>query len=565
MNNPFRQLGGRLQASVKKRPRLSRKQTKQKNLREEIALRRELIKVKNQFNETVLSMTQPKNALSPDLYADLFSGSNAGAGNTGWWAANTSKLRHVSRIAYWDSETGRSMINRLVDTVVGSKLELQAAPNWLVLDNPLFSDKETRKAWSQKTEAHFKNWAKQKNVDRLKERNLYKMMRTAFFYLLRDGEYFIVLRYSPSRNKNPLSLQFIPPENISGGTPKKGNRVLDGIEYNEHDEAVAYHIYDEKDRKTKRITKTGPKSGLTFVIHNYIKENEKQRRGIPMLSKSIPGLTKLADYQILELQAAVINALFAVWVKPPKDTDGRETIPTEGITSKLNTPQTKGVSLSDWESKIEKTDMSQGGLVVENIPAGHELESFDTKRPNTGFAGFCKEVKKSITASESIPVSVADFDFDDSYSSIRGQLLLFWNTVTKFRDDHSWDFCDEILKMWLWGEIRNQKIEAPGWENEELRNAWSNATWNGNQRPDIDPLKSVNAHEKELMLSLKTFQRATAERGGGDFDENLEANTPAYAQLAAATKEYYAAKKGTEETIEVEDDESKKKSDKKKK
>ncbi|PKL40766.1 MAG: hypothetical protein CVV44_03930 [Spirochaetae bacterium HGW-Spirochaetae-1] len=515
--------------------------------RQELTLKKEALRMQSRLAESLLSLAEPPRALSPELYSSVEKSiySNSGASNnTGWWGTDNTILRKASRIAYWESPTGRAIIDRLVDTVVGAKLDLQSMPSWDLLDSPKFADDEAKKKWQTLTEARFRNWAKQPYVDYRNERNFYKLTRTLFFYLLKDGEYFAVLRYAGTLNKNPLRIQIIPPENVrSGSIPAAaGNRLINGIEYDARDEAVAYHIYNDITNSTERILKTGPKSGRTFVIHKYLGDNERHRRGIPILSRSMPEMTKLADYQVLELQAAIINAIFAVWVKPPKDTDGKPTIP-RGV-QKKSTSEVVRTQTTDWKSKIETVDMEHGGLIVDEIPAGHEIESFDTKRPTAGFGAFCSEVKKSIASSLNTPLSAVEYNFNQSYTGARGELLLFWNAVERFRMDHGWDFCDVVYKMWLWGEIDREKITAPGWEYEEERNAWANASWIGNQRPDIDPLRSVKAHVEEQLHAYKTGQQIAAERGGGDYDENLRRTALELKELAAAVEVYMAASKG---------------------
>lgn len=514
---------------------------KKKSLQEDLDLQNSILEARKKVNEVIINIQKPKHSLSDELYSNNDFSSYV---NIGWWGFDNAKLRRASRIAYWESNTGRAIINRLVDTVVGAKLDLQSNPIWSIIKGSISSDKDAHKIWTKTNEDRFKNWASQKTVDYIRERNFHQLTGTSFFYLFRDGEYFAVLRYNINKKKNPLTIQLIPPENIQGGVLSNGskNKLLNGIEYNQKDEAIAYHIYDEKTGKTKRIPKSGPRSGRTFVIHTYLKDNEKQRRGIPHLSSSIPSLTKLSDAENLELQALVINAMIAIWIEPPANQDGRPTISKSGISAKTTTLSSAESKL-EWNAKIETMNMKHGGIVVDEIPAGHKIQSFDTKRPNANFAAFLEKVKRGVTASMNIPLSVVDFDFKDSYSSIRGQLLLFWNTVTKYRLNHGWDFCDEVYKMWMWGEIDNDKIEAEGWQNEDERNAWSNATWNGNQRPDIDPLKSVNSNIKEHTHGYKTGQQIAAERGGGDYNENLEMIDGEFKSLAKAVELYYTMTK----------------------
>jgi capsid protein len=81
---------------------------------------------------------------------------------------------------------------------------------------------------------------------------------------------------------------------------------------------------------------------------------------------------------------------------------------------------------------------------------------------------------------------------------------------------------DVVYRMWMMGEVQRGNIEAPGFmESYTVQSAWVNAKWVGNQRPDIDPLKSVNANVIEQNRGYKTGKQITSERGGGDYDENL--------------------------------------------
>lgn len=536
-----------------------RKKQRRQEQHERLIYERRLNDARLDMMKSLMGMATAPKALSPDLYNDLYGNiekgifANGGLTNNGWWGVPTSTLRRASRIAYWECSYGRAIIDRQSDVVHGSRLDLQSMPQWDIINAPQYSDPESRKQWTTLTEARFRNWAKQKYVDYTGERNFYQLSWLLFFYLLRDGEYFVLLRYSPTRTRNPLSIQIIPPENVTGGTVPPAyagtNRIIDGIEYNERDEAVAYHILNDLTGQTTRVTKTGPKSGRTFMIHRYLKDNEKQRRGTPFLSRDIPELARLADYQLLELQAAIINAIFAVWVKPPADKNGRPTI-SKGVAKRGTTTDTETATGADWKAKIEKMDMHHGGLIVDEMPAGHEIQSFDTKRPSAGFAAFTTEVKRNISASRSQPKAVTEYDFNSQYAAARGELLVFWMSVDRFRQNHAWDFCDEIYKMWMWGELDNGRIDAPGFASEEIGNAWCNSTWIGDQRPDIDPLKSVKAHIEEHVRGYKTGQQIAAERGGGDYDENLKRIAPEFLELVKAIKPYIEMTKGGSGAVE---------------
>lgn len=434
--------------------------------------------------------------------------------------SNNSQSRRLSRITYDQSPVAGSVVNTISTLAVGRGLDLESNPLWLLLNNEVSKWKDEQKSqWMRTTEARYKMWAKRKSSSYNQEMNRYQQEQYIFERLLIDGEYFEIYRYSTNSKRNPLTIQLILPEDVrtpTGSTVAQGNFEENGIEYNSKGQAVAYHIYNYSSQKTVRVLKVGTRSGRVFVNHVKLGGN---RRGIGIIFNMITELMKLGDYEVLELQAAVVNALYAVWMKTP---DGEEGVPTinGGIGSEGQQSATQ-VSAEDWLNDRKEVNYNQGGLQIDALPGGYELQSHDTKRPNVNFGAFSDQVKKNLAASKNIPISVLDKQFQNSYSASRGELILAWYEIQKYRFNQSMTN-DLVYKMWIWGEVANGNIDAPGFfESEDNKDAWSNAKWIGNERPDIDPLRSVKAHVVEQNRAYKTGKQITAERGGGDYDENL--------------------------------------------
>jgi lambda family phage portal protein len=505
-----------------------------------------------------------RGSMTSELYQQMYPDANKYSGALSlyrsFWSSSNDQLRRLSRIAAFESPTGAAMIERMTDVVVGSGLRLQAEPLWDLVVFQLqqqkrisseqasrMLDPEWQRLWRKNVEQRYRIWAKSLQPSYDNAYNLYQIDRQCFRYLLEDGEYFLVFRYAATGRTNPLTVQIIPAENIRGGeTAASGNTIENGIEYDPRGAAVAYHIWDAASGGTKRIPRFGPKSSRIFVVHTYLKTRETQRRGIPYLANIVHELTKLGDYEVLEIQAAIVNALFAVWVKPPAEEDGQ---PTIGAGASRRSSSVAAEDAADptieYLAKTEHIDFSHGGVIVDALPAGHELQSFDTKRPNQGFDNFFGAVKKNIAAAKGIPLAVVDLAFNNSYSGARGELLMFWMHVEQLRTNHGWDFEDDVYKMWMWGEIDRGRIEAPGFESDDLlREAYANAQWIGNQRPDIDPEKSVRANVIEQKYGYSTGHKITAERGGGDYEENLQVIGGELKKVAAAN----AAMKGLEDS-----------------
>jgi lambda family phage portal protein len=457
------------------------------------------------------------------------------------YSADNRRLQRLSRIAIFESPTGAAMVGRLAEVVVGSGLRVRPQPYWDIIDPTKRMTSEDRAAWVKNVEQRYKLWSKSYAAEYNTRRNLYQLSRAAFDYLLQDGEYFALLRYSNTVRANPLTIQLIPPENVTGGhATTQGGDCINGIEYDAYGEAIAYWIHDDKTGQETRVPRFGSRSGRVLMIHNYLSTNEKQLRGVPYLANCLQSITKIGQYEDLEIQAAIVNALFAVWVKPPIDQDGEPVFPGGAAAGKAKGAQTESAGeistdADEYVSKFNTLDMSKGGLILDALPAGHTPESFNTSRPNVNFAGFKNEIVKGLAASKGQAISAVELNFNQSYTGARGELLMMWMSVDRYRQNHGYDFEDDIFQMWFLGEVDRNRIPAPGiYDSEEMRLAYTNAIWTGNQQPDLDPLKSVNANILKQKHGFKTGAAITDEYGGGDYASNLETNKGDFAKIAEA-------------------------------
>lgn len=476
------------------------------------------------------------------LNEELYGGSTGYTNNT--WGQNHSAVRRFARIAHSQSPAAQAMIDRFVHMVYGPKLELQAAPFFDLINksNPTNKapiDIESQQDVIKNIEQRYRLWARSSKSDYTGNKYHYKRSRDLFGKLLLDGEYFVVLRYKQTKKRNPLTIQFIKPENVQRveSLVLGSNYEESGIEYNLHDEAVAYHILNSKTGKSVRIPRYGTRSHRTMIIHNKI---NGEKRGVSILSGIISELTKLSDLQALEIQACVINALFAVWVETPVGGENKNFVDKKGISGIGNTLTNRSrdgdLSVAEYEAKLNSTDFNQGGIVAQGMGEGQKLHSFDTKRPTANFKEFFEAVKRNLYAAKGMSLAVADYQFDGSYSAARGELLVFWNNILTLRFDHATGYESVIYQMWLWGEIDNGNVPDYGYSDEFIRESMSYALFTGPTRPDIDPEKSGKAHLMETHGAWKTGAMVAAERGGGDFDENVKRLTIENIALAEANR-----------------------------
>lgn len=456
------------------------------------------------------------------------------------WQLNHWQLRRRARIAYWDSAEARAIIGRLVQNAVNIGLKMEAAPAWALVA-PDWKE-EKRREWVQNTEARWQLWANSTEADATGRMTFQQLQGFVFFNTLGEGETFPLLRYSPDRSRmNPLNIQLVNTDQVLGtvvpedhkAAKLRGNRIVDGIEIDPAGAEIAYFVTDPETNKTARVPKYGGKSRRLFMTHPAIIERVGQVRGIPVLAPIVHELQKITDYTVAELEAAVINAVFAAWIKPSDKMGSSRAL--AGILKREQVPAVEDPH--DRVSTPAPGVIDKPGIFVQNLKAGEEIESFDTKRPNLNFGEFTKIILTKISASLGIPIEVLFMSFNQNYSASRACLILAWNVFEVWRDFLAAQFLNPVKAEWMAGEIAAKRIEAPGFgDSPSLRAAWLNGYWVGINKPAMDPNREAEAAGKYIKLGLTTHEREAQNHNGSEFAQNVERLKIENKELAEANK-----------------------------
>jgi lambda family phage portal protein len=431
----------------------------------------------------------------------------------------------MSRQAYWDSPIASAMIERLISNVINSGLTLEAFPMWPLLG---ITNDEKKKEITSKIESLWKLHANSKECDYSQRRTFQQLQQDQFKYFLKDGEVFAIFRYSDDSNRiNPLNVQFIDPQSVVDPVDsnqikevkERGNTVKDGIEFDSSGVEVAFFVLDNTTNKTVRVQKVGTDSKRVFALHYFKPEYQGQIRGVPFLTGMLHELKKLTDLQKAEIQAAVINALIAVWIEPSAENDSSRPLSTGIIKKQEYQP--------DPDNQIQDGQRYEGqfydnGLMVQNLGAGEKLQSYDTKRPNVNVDTFIQSVKRNMTASKGIGVEIVDLLFGSNYSASRATMVFFWNGVINYREDVAADFNNQYYAAWMIGEIEAGRLPSIQLSTPLLSAAWLNANWIGINKPSIDPLKEIRATSEAVKEGLTTREKESQNYNGTSFDENVE-------------------------------------------
>ncbi len=253
------------------------------------------------------------------------------------------------------------------------------------------------------------------------------------------------------------------------------------------------------------------KNGRRNVLHLFDKRRPGQVRGVPYLAPVIEHLKQLARYSEAELQAAVVSAALAIFVK--MDAEAFQTLfEGDSSTTYLN-------NATGWDGTVS-TDLDGPGKAINLLP-GEDVSTPALGRPNVNYDPFFLSMLKQIGPALEIPFEVLIKHFSSSYSASRAALLDFWRIVRVRRDFMATQFCEPIKDLWFEEAVATGRITAPGFfADARIRQAYSRVQWIGDSPGSIDPEKEANAAISRMDAGITTLEIETVAYNGGDWEAN---------------------------------------------
>lgn len=376
----------------------------------------------------------------------------------------------------------------------------------------------------------FALWADTPVCDADRVDNFYKLQQLTFLSYAMNGDA-IVLLPTKEQTGQPYSLRVRLVEADRVCSPDGFDRLVpctvqghdvhclvQGVETDADGMVVAYWVCDRHPLASNAYTSGGPHwtrveaytktTGRRNVLHVMNRERAGQRRGVPMLAPVLEALKQLGRYTDAEITAAVLSAMFTVFVKQGVASDARpfgEMLPPDML-----------IDAQD-QSSIE---LGPGAIL--SLNPGEDVQFADPKHPNTGYDAFTNALIRQIGAALEIPPEVLFKQFTTSYSAARGALNEFWRTCSMQRDWFTDDFCQPIYEEWFAEAVARGRIAAPGFfADPTIRKAYTACAWNGPARTNLNPVQEVDAAVKRVDAGFSTAQEETATMTGGDYNRNI--------------------------------------------
>lgn len=429
-----------------------------------------------------------------------------------------STLRDRSRDLVRNNPLACGAINTVVTRVVGTGLSVHPS----IPAAQLGLTHEQASAWQQDVKLRWTMWAESTWCDRARRLNFYGLQRLAMRSALESGDVFAALQIlTRAGSPNPLAVQLIEADRVANprGT-LDSMEARGGIEYDEDGAPRRYHFYNRAKGSLHGtgvagegfwVDAFGAGSGRRNVLHVLDPRRVDQTRGVPYLAPVMEHLKQLGRYTEAEIDAAVLNAFFAIFIENPT---GEGIDPLDSAISGRYGGASDSSAAGGWDGTLTS------GLAVD-LPPGAKVTSANPGRPNEAFDPFVQAMLRQIGSALEIPFELLVKHFTSSYTAARAALLDFWLFVRSSRDWFEATFCQPVYEEWLRIEVASGNIAAPGFFASAMyRHAWSSATWTGDSMGVLDPQRETAAIRDALDLGLTTLERETMRRDGSNWEDN---------------------------------------------
>lgn len=446
--------------------------------------------------------------------------------------------------AYKTDKMAQTVINRYIDWIIGAGLRLKSNPNRIVLESEgIFMDKTAREKFNDFTESRWNVWSATKDSSHSGNMTFIELQRQILKHGAIGGDCLVVLRYE----RNIPTVQMIDGSRVITPVDKfdreeDGSIVICGIHMDKSGKHLGYYVAREYSFQLNAsdfdyipaFNEYGIRTAFQYCGTTWRCD---ANRGIPLLAAVLETLSKLDRYSEATVANAEEIAKIAFQIVHGRVSDGSNPMFKQfaaafntdsggAASTPVNPVDSVGNQLAkDIGVSMEKT--------VVNMPVDSEMKPLNHSNNIEGFKEFYETHCNLICACIGIPPNVAYQLYLNSYSSSRAATKDWDHTMTVRRRFFSSDCMEYVYSFWLWIQVLQDKIPAPGYlqaintENTMVRKSYEMADFVGAHFPHIDPMKEVQAERAKLgplyaNVPLTDAETASEVLASGDHDSIME-------------------------------------------
>jgi lambda family phage portal protein len=395
---------------------------------------------------------------------------------------------------------------------------------------------ERRVAFNQRSKQIFDAWSRRVTLEPIGAggRGFASMQALAFREFALSGEFLVrFVRLTRERADEiglavPLALQFIEAERLAEdatGFGRNAKNVFRGIEFDDDDNRVAYHIYRHhpNDPRITRHKLESEPIPADEILHVFDPERIGSQRGVTWFAPVLNEIRDTGDYKQTEMTAASIAACVTMWL---------ETLSGSGAPT-LN-PNANQDTLDLDGNKI--TTFQPGTFV--RLRPGEKMNGFNPMRPNTSAVEFVNFMVRGIAGGlPGVKPSTLTGDYRQaSFSSERAADNDAWRETEVVQDFFAENFCQPVYER-----VQEAAAMAGLYDGRigEIRRSDFRCIWHGPVGRSIQP--DTDARAASLSVSNATSSPQLEAAGvGTDWKQNIDETAEVYE---------YAKSKGLPEVV----------------
>jgi lambda family phage portal protein len=418
-------------------------------------------------------------------------------------------------------------VAKLVDMLIGAGLRLSSKPDMRALGlNPAKKkDRKVARDIGEAIEAEWRTFADDplRRCDAQRRLTMNGMFRLLCRTWVINGEATVALGWK-NRGRYSTCVRAIDPDRLSNPNGAATTATLrGGVEFDDDGEPIAYHVrnghpgdyYDTRPNALNwtRIPRSTP-SGRPVFIHGFEPDREDQARAITPFAALMQRMRMIGKFADTELASAMVNALFAAFVK--------SSLPVDAVNQSF-TPQSASFAdkrMDHWE----KNPAMLNGVRIPVMPVGDEIEINGSTRQTTGFPKFQSAFLQSIAAALGISYEQLSMDWSMvNYSSARAALNEVWRHILTMFSAFAEQVADPIRYAVVEEAFDRGYVTLPKglpdfWEKP---GAYLKGRWIGPGRGYVDPVKEAQGASLRMGSMISTLEAECADQGR-DFEETLD-------------------------------------------
>lgn len=458
------------------------------------------------------------------------------------WSADTSLNPYrdtiVARVrdAVQNDGWASGAVTRILDNAIGANLRPVSKPDWRWLQqetgNKAF-DHVWAKEFGAAADAHWRIFADDpgKWCDATRNQTFSQMAHTSFRHGLVDGDALAVLpwleeRMGRGRARYATCVQMVDPDRLSNPQQVFDQQTMrGGVEVDRYGATVAYHIrkahqgdwWAAAESQTWERVPRETSWGRPMVVHYFEHQRAGQHRGgAGIFTPVLQRLKMLIKYDGTELDAAIINAIFAAYVESPMDPQlVKEAM--GGTDGELDSDFSLNGYQADRQAYARENAIMLGGARIPQMYPGESIKTVTAARPSSNYSPFQDAMLRNIAAGLGISAQQLSNDWSNvNYSSARSAALEAGKTMDRRQRDFFIGWATPIRSAWL---EEMMEIDGPPMpagvapEYFECRGAYSKCVWIGPPKGWVNPIDERAGAILGMDAGLSTLEEECFSQG----------------------------------------------------